>query len=94
MAGVENLNGLPKLLIDPILKLAEYIKGCPFLITIVIVLFGILFIVVVITLTGKSDIVLLICLLMFCILAMFFGHLESKEKSDVHADDKKGIRRV
>ena len=58
MAGVENLN--IKLLIDSILKLAEYIKGCPFLITIVIVLFGILFIVVVITLTGKSDIVLLI----------------------------------
>jgi hypothetical protein len=95
MAGIlENLKKMsPKSLADYILKLSDNLKGYPFLTTIVISIFGIPFIVVVITLAGKSDIVLIICLSMFFTIAVIYGLLESKVKNNVIMNDKNDVKR-
>lgn len=95
MAGIlENLKMMsPKALADYILKLSDNLKGYPYLTTIVISIFGIPFIVVVITLARVSDTILIICLVIFLIIAIYFGYIESKEKNSVIMEDKNDVKR-
>lgn len=88
----KNIIKLLKLLIDPILKLSDSLRPYPFLTTIVICIFGISFIIVIAELAKKSDGILIVSLVIFLIIAIFFGNLQLKAQNEGINKDKNNIR--